>query len=175
MKSFWIFFLIFFNSIVSFSQILTEEETKLFNLIMEYRKERGLSSIPVSRSLTYVAQTHARDLEENSPDQGKCNMHSWSSNGPWTACCYTKDHAKASCMWDKPRELTTYTGNGYEIAFWTSGTANAKEALDSWKISPGHNEVIISSGMWKRSPWQAIGIGICGGYSVVWFGKDVDK
>jgi len=153
----------------------TAEEIKLYTLIMRYRAGRGLASIPFSPSLTHVAQTHARDLTENKPAEGKCNMHSWSSKGPWTACCYTGDHARASCMWDKPRELTNYPGNGYEISHGMWGAViTAEGALRGWQGSPGHNAVILNEGMWSRTPWKAVGIGIYGNYAVVWFGNEED-
>ena len=41
---------------------LTQEEKRLYDLIMAYRKEQGLPPIPLSAKLTRVAQTHARDL-----------------------------------------------------------------------------------------------------------------
>ena len=59
---------------------LSSEEQKLYQLIMEYRKSKGLEAIPLSAKLTLVAQTHARDLSENytfDPDN-TCNPHSWS-------------------------------------------------------------------------------------------------
>ncbi len=154
---------------------LTVEEEKLYTLIMNYRKEKGLPSIPLSPSLTKVAQAHVKDLHFNKPDQNACNMHSWSSKGAWSSCCYTDDHAEAACMWDKPREMTNYTGNGYEIAFGAYGMdATASGAMAGWKGSPGHHAVIINQGMWK-TPWNAIGIGIYEGFAVVWFGKELDS
>lgn len=160
---------------------LTDEETKLYNLIMEYRKEKGLPSIPLSKSLTFVAQTHVKDLQNNKPDQGECNAHSWSSKGKWTSCCYTPDHKNAECMWNKPRELTSYTGNGFEIACgssdsrYSSFVMTAEYALQSWKKSQGHNTVIVNMGIWKDYSWNAIGIGIYKGFAVVWFGVEEDK
>lgn len=165
----------FITNIYSFSQVLSMEEKKLFDLIMAYRKEKGLTAIPYSKSLTFVAQTHVKDLVNNRPDKGNCNAHSWSSNGNWTACCYTPDHAQANCMWVKPRELTSYLGNGFEIAFITSGEASAINALNSWKKSSGHNAVIINQGIWKNSNWNAIGIGLFKGFAVVWFGQEYDS
>ena len=165
----------------SFSQNLSEEELKLYDLIMEYRKENNLPSIPISKSLTLVAQAHVTDLQNNHPDQGSCNAHSWSSKGSWSSCCYTPDHVKAECMWSKPRELTSYPGNGYEIAFGSSDPRykgfrpSAISALQSWKDSSGHNAVIINQGSWKDSQWNAIGIGLYGGFAVVWFGAEPDK
>jgi uncharacterized protein YkwD len=43
---------------------------------MKYRAEKGLPSIPISKSLTFVAQTHAKDLQLNHPDIAPCNLHS---------------------------------------------------------------------------------------------------
>ena len=162
------------NSLLGQGQQLSQEEQSLYNLIMQYRKTKNLPPIPLSPSLTIVAQTHAHDLADNNPDQGRCNLHSWSNKGSWSACCYTDDHAKAQCMWDKPSELTSYKGNGYEISAWSSDDISASKALDLWKSSPGHHAVIINSGIWNSS-WQAIGIGIYGGYALVWFGNEPDS
>ncbi|MEA3497042.1 MAG: hypothetical protein U9R42_13530, partial [Bacteroidota bacterium] len=92
---------------------------------------------------------------------------------------YTPNHAKASCMWDKPRELTSYQGNGYEIACSSDDPSKntiltANIALQSWKSSSGHKAVIINQGSWKKVEWKAIGIGLYKGYGVVWFGHEVD-
>jgi uncharacterized glyoxalase superfamily protein PhnB len=168
-------FVLLISAITSFSQKPTNEEMKLYNLIMEYRKTKGLPGIPISPSLTIVAQTHIKDLQENHPEQDPCNLHSWSDKGNWTPCCYTSDHAKAQCMWDKPKELTSYQSYGFEIATWGSGKANAEEALDSWKNSSGHNDVIINQGIWNDYTWKAIGIGMSDNYAVVWFGLLEDK
>ncbi len=161
-------------SISSFTQELSKEELKLYNLIIEYRKSYGLPEIPISKSLTFVAQTHARDLMINRPDTAECNLHSWSNKGKWESCCYTDDHAKATCMWEKPRELTNYSGLGFEIAAYSGNYISAGIALELWKYSPGHNDVILNKNIWKQE-WKAIGIGIYGNYAVVWFGYAPDK
>jgi uncharacterized protein YkwD len=170
---------IFFFNLVAISQELSEEEQKLYDLVMEYRSENGLLEIPLSSSLTIVAQTHVKDLMENDPTSDECNLHSWSSNGNWTPCCYTDDHAQAEKMWSKPSELTNYQGNGYEIAsaFWSSNDnqITAEQALKQWQNSSGHNAVIINKSVWKNHPWQAIGIGIYGNYAVIWFGDEMDS
>lgn len=149
------------------------EEIKLHALINQYRVSKGLAPIRLSKSLTYVAGIHAGDLGKNTPS-GSCNMHSWSGDGAWSSCCYTGDHAKASCMWNKPRELTDYPGNGYECSSMYSAGITADEALSSWKGSPGHNAVIISQGIWSSHPWKSIGVGIRGNYAVIWFGEEED-
>jgi uncharacterized protein YkwD len=174
MGKYYVLLFFFLSSFISFSQQLSGEEKKLYDLIMTYRKEKKLPAIPLSRALTFVAQTHAKDLVDNHPDKDKCNLHSWSAKGKWKKCCYTDDHANAECMWSKPRELTSYQGNGFEISYWSSSDALADGALNSWKKSNGHNPVIVNSGIWKDA-WKAIGIGIQGSYALVWFGNEVDK
>lgn len=156
---------------------LSGEERKLYELIMAYRKSKNLKSIPLSAKLTLVAQTHARDLVENynfNPN-GKCNPHSWSKKGRWTACCYTNDHKQAQCMWDKPKEIAGYDKPGYEIAYYSSKGATAQEGIDGWKVSPSHNPLLINSEMWSKVEWNAIGIGLYGEYGIVWFGESLDS
>ncbi len=153
---------------------LTADEYELYELIMKYRAEKGLHRIPISPCLTYVAQTHVRDLH-NHPPTGQCNLHSWSEYGNWTPCCYTSDHAQAKGMWYKPRELTPYTSYGYEIACAMYGAdLTPLESLRCWQGSPGHNAVMINQGIWHDIYWKAIGIGMYKGYAVVWFGTEAD-
>ncbi len=152
---------------------LSSEEKKLYDLMMDYRKSKGLDPIRISASLTKVAQAHARDLATNYKfDPGnKCNPHSWSSKGKWSSCCYTNDHKKAECMWNKPKEIAGYESPGYEIAYYSSAGATAVEGLEGWKKSPSHNPLIINDGIWQKANWKAIGIGFYGEYGVVWFGE----
>jgi uncharacterized protein YkwD len=158
---------------------LSSEEQKLYELIQEYRASKKLKSIPLSGKLSLVAQTHARDLSENYKidfdNKNKCNPHSWSTKGKWSPCCYTNDHKQAQCMWDKPKEIADYKSPGYEIAYYNSIAATAKEGLDGWKTSPGHNPLLINDGMWSKVEWKAIGIGIYKEHAVVWFGQLEDQ
>lgn len=153
---------------------ISAQELKLYNLINDYRKQKKLPRIPLSRSLTLVAKTHSKDLAENDLIKGNCNAHSWSDKGKWTSCCYTPDHKQKECMWNKPQELTTYTSTGYEIAFYSSAGASPEQALASWKNSKGHNALIINDTGWKDFQWNAIGIGIHKNFATVWFGADPD-
>jgi len=158
-------------------EYLTDEEKELATLINEYRESLGLKPFTISRSLTTVARAHVIDSNNYSPSQGadqrgiKCNLHSWSSNGSWSPICYTSDHQYAKQMWDKPRELTSYNGNGFEISASSIGISPSM-ALDMWKNSTGHNDVIISAGSW--STLTVMGVGINRNYSHVWFGKEPD-
>lgn len=179
MKRFWFVFLLLLS--VSSARVLavevsmSAEEKKLYNLLMEYRAEKNLPPIPVSPALTYVAQTHARDMQAYPPN-GDCNLHSWSENGNWSPVCFTKepDEAAKKAVWNKPRELTTYPGAGYEISFWSSAGATPQAALKSWKKSDGHNAMIVHLNEWSQLTWRAVGIGIYKEYAVVWFGEEED-
>jgi len=175
MKTSFLFLLLFFTSFIGISQELTSEEAKLYNQIMEYRRQNGLPPIPLSKALTSVAKWHVYDLGSNEKTRpANCNMHSWSEDPKWSSCCYT--NAQANCMWNKPKEMTSYPGAGYEIAHGGSGSfvATAETALSGWKRSAGHNSVILNKEIWKNRSWSAIGIGIQGAFAVVWFGEERD-
>jgi hypothetical protein len=178
---FLILLLMGFDQKVEINEVcLSKEEKKLYDLIMEYRKSKKLESIPLSSKLTLVAQAHAKDLSEHYEfnPKNKCNphswSHSWSNKGNWTSCCYTNDHKQVSCMWTKPQEIAGYVGDGFEIAYYSSLGASAQEGLDGWKISPGHNPLLVNTGTWSNVTWNAIGIGIYKEYGLVWFGEVKD-
>ncbi len=162
---------------------LAPEETELARLINEYRASFGLPPVPLSKSLTLVAKAHVLDLSRNNPAQkvdgsGRaCSLHSWSADGDWTPVCYTRDHASAREMWNKPRQLThnAYTGNGFENAYWNARGASPRLALRGWRRSPSHNAVILEQGVWKGANWPAMGVAIEGNYAVVWFGDEPDS
>lgn len=154
---------------------LTVDEQKLYRMIMDYRKQKALPVIPLSKSLSYVAKVHVIDLENNFTPGGECNLHSWSEGGRWSPVCYTPDHKNAELMWNKPGELTNYKGNGYEISAGASNyKIEAATALRLWQNSTGHNNVIINGDIWNNVVWKAIGIGMYRGYACVWFGKEPD-
>lgn len=162
---------------------LTEKEQQLAKLLNEYRESKGLKALPISKSLTEVARAHVKDSNAYSPENGvdergvKCNLHSWSANGKWSSVCYTSDHEYASNMWDKPRELTDYKGDGFEISVgYSSSVTNVQitpeQALKSWQGSQGHNDVIIGKGYWLNL--TTMGVAIDGKYAHVWFGTVQD-
>lgn len=148
------------------------DDMALFTLVNDYRVSRGLPALPLSPSLSLVARTHVEDLIAHGPNSGACNLHSWSGEGAWSGCCYTSDHSQASCMWNKPRELTEYPGNGYEIS--TGGARDGAHALSLWQSSGGHHDVIINGGSWSQ-PWGAMGVAITpGAFAHIWFGREAD-
>lgn len=157
---------------------LSEKEAKLYYDINAYRESLGLPKLSLSKSLTTVARTHVADSNAHTPEnqvdvrgiQG--NLHSWSSYGSWTPVVYTSDHQYAANMWSKPSELTSYLGSGFEISSRYSLSMTPDVALDSWKGSQGHNDVMTTQGMW--SDLKTMGVGIDGKYAHVWFGQDAD-
>lgn len=153
---------------------LTYNEMRLYKMLMHYRAQHGLPSIPLSKCLTYVSKVHCVDQQISSP-AGRCNLHSWSNLGPWTSCCYTSDHKKAKYMWSKPRELTPYKGHGFEIATYTSHIMTPEVAFELWKTSPPHNDLILNKGVWAGKQFKAIGVGISRNYSNCWFGLEPDN
>ena len=161
---------------------LTEKEAKLYYMINAYRESLGLPKLSFSKSLTEVARAHVRDSNTYTPEnqvdsrgvQG--NLHSWSGNGSWTPVVYTSDHYYMYDMWSKPREITNYTGNGYEISSWSSGMISPERALNLWKNSPGHNSIMTTqrTDYVDWSDLKTMGVSIDGHYAHVWFGSDVD-
>ncbi len=146
---------------------ISEEEMRLYVLINDYRRQRRLPPVPLSKSLSYVARQHVVDLQYNV----KKVTHSWSR------CRYKSGNQRTyDCMWLKPRELTSYNSYGYECVYGTTHEyAGAKDALETWKKSPNHNNVIINRDIWHQVEWKAIGIGIYKNYAAIWFGEEEDE
>lgn len=151
---------------------LSEEEEQLYQLINDYRAESGLSAIPLSPALTLLANRHVLDLERNLENGIDQITHGWSD------CPYSIEEEETwPCMWEAPQRLNTgYPGQGYENLFGAPGDyqASALEAFESWSNSEGHKAVLLNQGAWNSREWSAIGIGIYGGYAVLWFGEEAD-
>jgi len=147
-------------------------ELDLYERVNAYRTANALPSVPLSPSLSRVARLHAEDqVAHHASFEPQCNLHSWSDAGAWTPCCYTSDHAEAECMWDKPRELTDYPGNGYEIS--SLGPPDAEGHLAGWQSSEPHDDVIMQRPPWTE-PWLAMGVGVAGSHANIWFGREAD-
>jgi hypothetical protein len=154
---------------------VSSEEQKLHQLINRLRKNKGLHEVPLSPALCKVAQVHAKDLSEYHQHGKSCNMHSWSKNGKWEACCYTADHRNAACMWYKPRELAGYDSEGYEIAHYETPKGSPESAVKSWEKSSGHLNTILNRSSFKKIRWEAMGVAIYGNYTLTWFGSLKDS
>ena len=165
------------NKVVDETTCLSKDEKYLFEIINAYRETRGLKAIPFSSSMSLVAKAHVKDLADNYTYKSgaKCNPHSWSKEGAWSDCCYTSDHKKAQCMWDKPKEIAGYNGYGYEILYYSSAGATSGDALLGWQNSPAHHAVMINTSIWEKVEWGAMGVGIYGQYAAAWFGESEEQ
>jgi len=168
-------------SIFSYSQkeipkefCISQEEFKLFNLFNDYRKTMNKPAIPLSNSLSFIADKHIKDLIQNKPDTNTCNFHSWSNKGEWTACCFEVELKDKSCMQKKPIELSNYPGIAHEIVYWENRNATAEKAFDQWRETLASQSMIINTKDWENHQWNAIGVSIEGNFAIVWIGEDLD-
>lgn len=150
---------------------LTKDEYRLYTIINEYRTKQGLSVVPVSRSLCYVAKIHARDLFFNRPDTGFCSLNSWSDKGPWTACCHSRYNPNPLCIVRKPSELTKYTGEGHEICYWDSQALQPDTVFKFWLSVKPARELLLNQDKWSNFNWNAMGVGFYNGYASLWVGE----
>ena len=166
------------------ARCLNSPERKLIKRVNEYRAEHGLPAVPVSRSLTTVAQWHAADTAYAIEVTGdwlqnpSCNLHTWYGipGAPYGTCCYTPDHAQAACMWDKPAEITHGFFAAAAVENASIGYASPSDALEGWKSSAGHNSVILNRGTWARFSWNAMGVAVDPEHRsyFLWFSETAD-
>jgi hypothetical protein len=163
---------------VNTGSCLNTEEAALVQMVNNYRAQNGKSVLPASRWLNTTGQWHVWDLGANNPAVGSCNIHSWSAAMPalWQAVCYTPDHAQATQMWNKPRQISgnAYSGTGYENAAVSGAVITAATALSLWQNSQAHREVILNQGAWASVTFRGMGVGVLGNYAVLWFGDAID-
>jgi hypothetical protein len=154
---------------------ISQDEAILYNMINDMRRQNKLSILPKSEALTIVAHVHLDDLILNQPQDKGCSVQAWSKSEKWTSCCNTKDAAGIKCMTSKPKEITGYPGNGYELAYWSEDQATPTDAITLWQQANASADMILSRGKWKGFNWKAIGVGIKDGYAVLWLGDKTDK
>jgi hypothetical protein len=154
---------------------ISQDETILYNMINDMRRQNKLPSIPLSMDLCKVAQIHIADLIKWKPQEKGCSLHSWSGSGKWTSCCNTKEVFGIQCMKSKPREITGYQGDGYELIYWGEDNATPAEAAALWKEVVASSDMILSKAKWSSYQWKAIGVGIRSGYAVLWLGDAVSN
>lgn len=180
MRILFLLFLVFLSAIASFAQrpctgqlIFTEKvctgdeisqpEQELYRIINEYRASNNLPPIALSKPLSFVANRHLLDLENNI----KYLTHGW-SNCPYEV----KDTKTWNCVMDAPRRLNSqYNGQGFENLYRNlNGFATPVLALEAWKKSPMHNSLILNLEVWKGTKFDAFGIAISGNFAAMWFG-----
>jgi hypothetical protein len=154
---------------------LNEDELQLFNLLNRERQQKGLPKLELSKSLSYVAYLHVRDLYINRPDTVKgCNMHSWSSKGQWTPFCYPRDQTKRRSIWDKPKEITLYPGSAFEVVYYSEDKTGPVEIIELWKGVTPSAALIFNTGKYMKNHWKSAGVSIYKGYASLWLGESKD-
>jgi len=153
---------------------ISEQEKRLYLLINNYRIKNDLPEIQLSKSLSFVAKTHVKDLYDNRPDTSICNLNSWSDKGRWTACCHSPYLPKPECILNKPRELTTYQHDAHELAFWEMTDTHPDSVFGFWTDTEETRNFLINEGKWKKHKWVALGVGLYHGYASIWLGEARD-
>ncbi len=153
---------------------ITKDEHKLISLINQFRKTHRQPEIAISVSLCFVAKTHVADLQLNKPDTSICTTGSWSDKGSWKPCCYNPIVYKPECMWDKPKELTSYNFRGYEMVFFDERIVQVDSAFQLWTESAEVVDFILGKGNHDDKKWAALGVGVGENYISVWFGQRPD-
>jgi len=154
---------------------ISGEENQLFESINIFLTENGKKPLQLSKSLSYVAKTHIADLKQNNPDTSICNLSSWSNNGEWTACCYNSYVPNPDCMWDKPKELTSFQYRGYELALYFEEEFNTDTIMQLLYSSNRVLDMLLTKGEYSAKKWVCMGIGINENYTSIWFAQRTDK
>jgi hypothetical protein len=154
---------------------VSQDEIILYNMINDMRRQGKMQPIPLSSDLCIVAHTHIEDLIKWKPQEKGRSLQSWSNSGNWTSCDDPKDPSGIKCMKSKPKEITGYPGNGYELIFWGEDKATPADAADLWQQVEASSDMILCRGKWKGFQWKALGVGLKDGYAVLWLGDKIDK
>jgi hypothetical protein len=145
---------------------------ELENEINKERSRNGLGPLKCDHNMRWVANQHVNNQLDNGYTFGKefpngCNGHSWFGA---VGCCFSTDSATWPCMWNKPLELSKWDDrNGYEISSWTTGAMTPATALESWRGSSGHYNVILTQGEW--TDLKTVGCGWRKTVAHCWFAK----
>jgi hypothetical protein len=154
---------------------LNPEEVKLMKFITQFRLSQNLKPISLSSSLTTIAKIHLKDLEENLPTPG-CSYHSWSNRGQWLPCCHTNNLISMECSFLKPKELTDYKENGFELIYFEheENISVSERSLKFWKQNPEFNDFLSNKNEWKNMNWKAMGIAVSKRFGIIWLGTEKD-
>lgn len=143
-------------------------ERELHRIINEYRAQNKLAAVALSEPLSNVANRHILDLTLNV----KYLTHGWSN------CPYDIKRAETwNCLFESPQRLkSAYTGQGFENLYRNlNGAATPALALEAWKKSQMHNNLILNLDVWKDTRYDAFGVAIEGNYAAIWFGSKGDQ
>lgn len=142
---------------------ISPSERELFRLINEYRAQYKLPPVTISEPLSFVANRHLLDLSLNI----KYLTHGW-SNCPYDI----KKDETWNCLFQSPQRLNSgYSGQGFENLYRNlGGEASPALALEAWKKSPMHNNLILNLDIWKKTKYDAFGVAVSGNYAAIWMG-----
>lgn len=175
------FFIIAINCQLTFSQYIdfnnfciSADEIQLFEQINQLRADYDKSTLQLSASLSFVAKTHVEDLFKNHPDTSICGLSSWSDKGIWRSCCYNNYVLDEDCMWDKPKELTSYSYRGYELVTYFEDDFTIDSIINIWSGTREVLDMILAQGNYTSKKWACMGVGINGDYISLWFGQRND-
>eukprot|EP01089_Gocevia_fonbrunei_P002738 TRINITY_DN12647_c0_g1_i1.p1 TRINITY_DN12647_c0_g1~~TRINITY_DN12647_c0_g1_i1.p1 ORF type:complete len:395 (+),score=67.23 TRINITY_DN12647_c0_g1_i1:392-1576(+) len=151
------------------------EQQKVLDLVNQYRNEHGLPSVPTSYWLTATAMMHTMDRRDNGiPQDFGCESgHSWSgkSNQFSGPCCYSG--ATWECMCMKPSEISKGRFPYISYENWVRAPT-AESAVNAWKGSNSHNELMLNLNGWAGSTWKSMGAFSCDYYYGLWFSEYED-
>ncbi len=144
---------------------ISPAEKELYRIINEYRAQNNKPPVALSEPLSLVANRHILDLTINV----KYLTHGWSN------CAYDlKNKAAGNCLFESPQRLNAgYAGQGFDNLYRNlSGTATPALALEAWKKSLMHNNLMLNLDVWKDVKYDAFGIAVSGNYAAIWFGSN---
>jgi hypothetical protein len=153
---------------------LSAEENRLAMLINGLRKQNRLPEIALSSSLTLVAKLHVNDLQTNKPDTSICSTASWSNKGNWTPCCFTALAPRFECIWNKPKELTSYQFRGYEITHFEEGIIQVDSLFSLWRKTPAVLDMLLGRNAHSDKRWAVMGLAVGENYVSLWLGQRPD-
>merc|ERR1712110_925119 len=140
-------------------------------LVNRERGSSGLRPLHCDANMRWVAYQHLDDADEGAQQNlawgDECNLHSWLVKFP---CCYTSDHANGKCVWNKPLQLSGWDDRtGFEISAWRSDKMSATQAINQWRGSFGHYDVIMGRSGWDDL--KTVGCGYRNNHAHCWFAK----
>lgn len=153
---------------------ISQQEYKLYSLVNSYRSKLALDPIPLSKSLSFVARIHAKDLATYYPMGDDCNMHSWSNQGNWKSFCFPAEQNRRNDIKDKAKEISGYPGKAWEITYWENSEADVAFVLEFWNGISYSTSMIGNTGKWSDKEWKSMGVGIQDGYVLLWLGEEID-
>lgn len=160
------------------------KEVEFMHLLNAYRAAHGLPEVTLSKVLSATANRHAIDQQQNIGldffnSHPTYTMHNWSdapvTNAPGGG---TLNPANWDNDYFAPVRIgfTAFTGYTFENTFraWP-GEPSARDALDGWKSSHGHNILMLNLEDWAPLTWNSVGIAFSGNFANLRFSEMTDS